>query len=376
MTSSNDSFMGTGLSASGQRNEEGDDLSRSRIFSLKAGAVMAEIVDASREPTMPKGLVAPGRDPAWLCERLSLIQREAKRARARAIYRSAQDVLTLIQRCNTHMPINWTQVDGRLFVLNKLLMQYEAGLTELEELTPPVLLQASDDSVGEDAAAGLAFDPVHEIAKQTLTCLLPHASGDERAALQRLMNVDLTPLTAEAERSVPVPSDKPVPGSDADASDPAQPATTADRLEWIMPDLVQNLLELGRQFGKIFSVSHSLDDVLIQPDSADEIYDRLFTALSDLIAGPLPLQGVGRLDISASATHLHISGSGFDPVILPLTERIETAHGETGPIDAERSAPAHAPAIPQPRITDDTEEDLRAQLSALMDRPLGEDMPS
>ena len=119
---------GIGVSSVRSSTPEGDDLNRSRYFSLKAGMEMTAIIDADRSAQSNSDKLAKGRDPIWLCERLSIIQREAKRARARAIYRSAQDALGLIQRCNVHMPIDWLRVDGRLFVLNKLLNQYEAGL--------------------------------------------------------------------------------------------------------------------------------------------------------------------------------------------------------------------------------------------------------
>jgi hypothetical protein len=352
---------------------EGDDLNRSRYFSLKAGMEMTAIIDADRSAQPASDKLAKGRDPLWLCERLSIIQREAKRARARAIYRSAQDALGLIQRCNVHMPIDWLRVDGRLFVLNKLLNQYEAGLSEIEitcdadsapsvadgpELIGPLYVNTADNEA----------DPDYTGAKQTLRTLLPHASADEAAALSRLMDVDLTPPeVAETESD-----------NHTAATVDAPPIIAVDRIEWIMPSLMQRLLELGRQYGKIFSVSHSLDEVLIDAGSSDRVQNRLFDRLSDVIASNLPLQGVGRLDISATDDALHISGSGFDGFAIPLTERVPDRVAETLEVLAHNLDPATAPdnAVPTPprppMITADTEGELRAQLAALMDGGLAD----
>ncbi|GHA88201.1 hypothetical protein GCM10009069_08940 [Algimonas arctica] len=338
---------GTGLS--GSPITEGDDLNRSRYFSLKAGTEMTAIIDADRTHTNT-GLLSKGRDPAWLCERLGIIQREAKRARARAVYRSAQDALGLIQRCNVHMPIDWTRVDGRLFVLNKLLGQYEAGLLDVETEIRLVDPTALADEVPSDALT-------HKCAKQTLSSLLPHASDQERAALSRLMDIDQTPVRE------PITDLAPDLATETDSlANPAQ-TVSVDRIEWIMPGLVQKLLEFGRQYEKIFSVSHSLDDVLIDAGSADTVQARLFERLSDLIASNLPLQGVGRLDICASENELLISGSGFDSFAIPLSERVEeTLETLASNIDPDPVTPAR-----RPMITDDTEGELRAQLAALMD---------
>jgi hypothetical protein len=146
---------------------------------------------------------------------------------------------------------------------------------------------------------------------------------------------------------------------------------SVDRIEWIMPDLVQKLLEIGRQYGKVFSVSHSLDDVLIEAGSEDVIYARLYERLSDVIASNLPLQGLGRVDINASSNELHISGSGFDSFAIPFPERIEETADDApqsiaSDIDIEFDVdPITAPLSPM--ITDENEAELRAQLAALMD---------
>lgn len=325
----------------------GDDLTRARLFCLKAGSEMSAIVEASREPRPLNGAVAPGRDPVWLCQRLSIIQREAKRARARAVYRSAQDVLSLIQRCNVHMPINWTRVDGRLFVLNKLLSQYEVGLEELENQSPPELLTRPFEGIKE--AATPAFDPVHEIAKNTLSSLLPHAREEERIALKRLIEVDLTPAPEDTTQSV-----------EAKPETPAGP----DRVEWIMPGLVQDLMEVGREYGKLFSVSHTLDDVLIEPGTSENVRTRIFERLSDVVRSDLPLQGVGRLDISMTKSGLKVSGSGFEPILIDLSEQVAPSLEQIAQeVEKPASDPTRAPA---PRITQDTEAELRTQLNALL----------
>jgi len=329
-----------GLSATAMGWSEGDDLIGARQFCLAAGTEMVAIIDADRT-SEPKSPVSKGRDPIWLCERLTIIQREAKRARARAVYRSAQDVLGLIQRRNAHMPIDWTRVDGRLFVLNKLLGQYEEGLSDLE---------ASNDA-GPDTPDTVDFDPLHELAKDTLMSLLPHASEAEQAALMRLADID---LSAVIERSLdPTLLTEDTPEVNLQGTPDPQDAKGVP-IEWIMADLVQRLLCVGRDYGKILSVSHSLDDVHVADGTLTHVDDRLFERLSEVIAGSLPLQGVGRLDLGPSPTGLIVSGSGFPAFDIPLPERVF----ETG------EAPV---AAPEPRITEDTEADLRAQLAALMD---------
>lgn len=343
----------TGLSCHPQsvaRGTEGDDLNRARLFTLKATSEMSDIIKADRTEVQI-GPRSKGRDPVWLCERLTIIQREAKRARARAVYRSVQDVLNLVQRCNAHMPIDWTRVDGRLFVLNKLLGQYETGLSELE------FSEADHQDISADATP-----------QSTLTRLLPHASEDERAALTRLMTCHETAKPA-------TPSDD-LETEKTERDDPAQdvlvvaPAPVkADHIEWVMADLVQSLLEVGRQYGKIFSVSHSLDEATVEAGSSERVSHRLFERLSDLVASNLPLQGVGRVDIALSGEDLVISGSGFETFLFPLPERVEDAainisaltEISNNPIDDAQTVSV------QPRITSDTEGDLRAQLEALMD---------
>ena len=318
---------------------------------------MRAIVQASRETSSTNGALAPGRDPVWLCGKLGIIQREAKRARARAIYRSAQDVLSLIQRCNVHMPINWTRVDGRLFVLNKLLSQYEAGVDELERQSPPDLLVHSNEIPLDPSAP--SFNPVYEIAKETLLSLLPHARDGERDALRRLVDIDLN------APEVPSDDDTQKAAETSDSADlPPTAAPGPDRVEWIMPGLVQDLMEVGRDYGKLFSVSHSLDDVLIAPGTSERVRTRLFERLSDIVRSDLPLQGVGRLDICAAQDGLSVSGSGFEPVLIDLSEQVAPSLEQIArEIEKSPSDPTRAPA---PRITQDTEADLRAQLAALM----------
>lgn len=382
---------GTGLSGGSYGSAEGDDLIRSRQFSERASLEMQAIIAADRllSDTIPASPTEPlpqGRDPEWLCGRLGAIQREAKRARARAVYRSAQDVLQLIQRCSNHMPIDWTRVDGRLFALNKLLGQYDSGLCDVE-----AQCAVEDDSLSEaepegtansdcglksnpDSAVSPTYDPVQEIARQTLTTLLPHASSDEHAALSRLMDLDLTPdltLSGAADTAL---------SSHDDATSQTEPAApAAECLEWVMPDLVQDLLALGREFGKIFSVSHSLENIMIEPGKSETVKARIYDGLSGLIAGNLPLQGIGRIDLSASDTGLNISGSGFETFELPLPERVapqlealaDTLSKTFTPEVPETSEISETSGVRR-MITDATEADLRAQLAALMDGGLPE----
>lgn len=346
----------SGLSTASLSAAEGDDLLRARLFCQQASTEMTAIIAADRAPNpLGGGTLRQGRDPVWLCEKLTIIQRGAKRARARAIYRSAQDVLGLIQRRNAHMPIDWTRVDGRLFVLNKLLGQYENGLNEIE----PQQTHAEEHSDLGDTAPSINFDPVEAVARETLESLLPHASEEEQAALKRLM--DYNP--ALNETAEPEPEALP----EAPASAPV------DSIEHILPDLVQNLLEVGREYGKILSVSHTLDDVKLREGTAKAFADSLFNRLSDLIASNLPLQGVGRLDLAPSEKGLRISGSGFETFEFSFADLDVTAEDvsdQAAPDIEDKLTTEDAvekAKAPKPRINDDTEADLREQLAALMD---------
>lgn len=342
----------SGLSTATLSAAEGDDLLRARQFCQQASSEMTAIIAADRAPS-PLGTRPPrqGRDPIWLCERLSIIQSGAKRARARAVYRSAQDVLGLIHRQNAHMPIDWTRVDGRLFVLNKLLGQYETGLNEIAPEAEAGAASPDDREMLAETEIYVPFDPVEAMARDTLQSLLPHASESEQAALKRLM--DYQP--------------------DLDRPNGTASTRATDTLEHVLPDLVQNLLEVGREYGKILSVSHSLDDLHIAEGTAPELAQTLFQTLSELVASNLPLQGVGRLDIAPSEKGLRISGSGFETFEIALSQEDMSSASEAKNVQEVDDRPSVLDDIsetepaPKPRINDDTEADLRAQLAALMD---------
>ena len=298
----------------------GDDMGRARSFCDDARLRMDQIVRAARDTASD-----PGRDPHWLCERLALIQQGAKRARARAVYRSAQDVLSLIHCNGPHLPIDWCQVDGRLLVLNKLIGQYADGVAEVEDAC----------RVPDRAATGTL--DAHARARDTLKDLLPHASEGERTALRRLVDWRMDAPETETEAHAPVPS------------------APRFALEDSLPDLVQRLLGHGRDYGKTLSVSYALDGVTLEAGARDAAVGALWDALAPRIAADLPLQGVGHLDIAASNAGLRVSGTGFAAFEIALEDQTPA-----------RTALASAPQ-PKPMITPDTEADLRAQLAALLD---------
>lgn len=354
---------------------DGDDLLRAREFCSAARGEMDAILMADRGSDC-----APGRDPHWLSERLSGVQRGAKRMRARAIYRSAQDVLSVVQGRHDHVPINWPIVDGRLVVLNKLIHQYSDGLDDVwqhyaanlteenETDSPPINklaapaqapvlkhygadsaekhtgLQDADLKCAEQTSPEAQTKSVHSRAQATLEALLPHARNDERAALQRLLEASRKPCQSE---------DKPLANAD-------------DRLDFVdaLPELVQQWLGEGRDYGKTLSVSYALDGVRLSADQQQSLIDRLQARLSDLIAGSMPLQGIGHLDLVAVSNRLQITGSGFDPFEIDIVVNAAPVSDlDDNPIAVSPSEQTP----PTPRITDDTEPDLRAQLAALMD---------
>ena len=355
-----------GLSVTG-----GDDLTRTRNYFNMASRIMTAILTADRRSDADTG-----RDPHWLSERLAEIQSGAKRLRALAIYRSAQEIVTLIQGRHHRLPTNWSVVDGRLCVLNKLIMQYGDGLKEIEDHyatgtetdlvdvgAPDLLLRPFEDapvsqdlpdqqpdtaatvvrygrSVNADMSPTDGPDDRATMASKsdTLETLLPHASPDERQALCALMSAHETLAT-------------PLPPS----NDHFDPSEDRSSLSDALPDLIQTLLNEGRVYGKTLSVSYALDDIVLAEDARDALISRLHARLSDLIAGSMPLQGVGHLDLSADGNTMTISGSGFDPVTIDIEVNTPVTDGHDVTPSTQRM------------ITDANEAELRARLNALMD---------
>ncbi len=314
----------------------GDDLPRARRFCDKARVEMDAILYAERNTASDLG-----RDPHWLCERLTLIQHGAKLARARAVYRSAQEAMRLIHCHGPHMPIDWSQVDGRLITLNKLLSQYHDGLVEVESeiaFNPAPETRAKRQPERPEPSLEACNDTKAYVqAKETLSALLPLTGLREREALQQLITVPTTVemfTTPDPELSLELEQ------------------TPSVSLETEMPDLVQRLLGHGRVYGKTLSVSYALEAVRVCEGSRAQILDALWNGLEPRIAADMPLQGVGHIDIVPEGSVLQVSGSGFAPFTVSL-----------GDNDGQS---AHAGPIPAPRITPDTEDDLRAQLSALL----------
>lgn len=337
----------------------GDDLEQARHYCTLARNTMDEILMADRGRKND-----PGRDRHWLSEKLADLQRGAKRLRALAIYRATQDVLNLLENRHGHAPINWARVDGRLMVVNKLIRQYMQGCAQVDamrgeegvdversETRPdgPVIKRYSrtdidtpaqtDDarSVRSEAPEKAPVEPPLQSRADTLSELLPHASADECEALSRLIDYASSPFQV----------------SDDDNA-PEEEGALPNELVAALPDLVQDLLSEGRDYGKTLSISYALDGIYLTDHDQSSLIKRLHARLSDVIAGSMPLQGVGHIDLSKDGESLRISGSGFEPFEIDI-EVNSTAYRDDD-------------TSPQPpRINDDTEAELRAQLSALMD---------
>ena len=304
---------------------EGDDIGRARRFCDVARTAMDAVITASRDTD-----ACPGRCAHFLSGHLSDIQTAAKLARARAVYRSAQDALSAIQSRGPHLPIDWARVDGRLLTLNKLLGQFEAGVVEMEDA---FALRAPDAPAAGHPAAS------NDSVRDTLYGLLPHAGEAERAALLRLIRW----------------RDREGEPADRVAEVIAAPAEPSFALSDSMPERVQDWLGLGREYGKSVSVSYGLEDVRLSASARDALLARLDARVRDVVASSMPLQGIGHLDIGYSDGALEVSGSGFAPFRI-----------EAGGAQAPAPAPARAPMI-----TPDVEAELRAQLGALMEPDSG-----
>ena len=311
----------------------GDDLARARAFCDAARTAMDGVIAAFGENLPPP-------DPHALAQALCGLQSDAKRARARAVYRSAQDVMRLLHTGGLHMPIDWGQVEGRLFVLNKLIMQYEVGLAEVETAQAsepvPTRIRRNGPVSGPNSARDSAR---FHAAAQTLSGVIHTSDPQDRPALRLLM------------------------GWRPDAEAPVDATPRDCALADAMPDLVQRLLGHGRDYGKTLSVSYALDTVWLTDGGLDAAVEALWTALQPRIAADLPLQGVGHVDIQAEGDErLRVSGSGFAAFDIALGDAAPTT--ETRPMPTPQPT---RPTAPKPMITPDTEADLRAQLAALLD---------
>jgi hypothetical protein len=326
----------------------GDDLIFAQKFTRTAAdglALLAEMAD-------PRA----AHEAAVVIDMMTTVQRGAKRLRARHIYSGAQGVLSALHHDTDAV------LENRIVNLGGLVTKYARGLDEL--------LQAQDT-----APATTPLDK-WEMARETLNALLPTASSDDADMLSRLMRVPVTLETVQPDwaaasmdadivpfvkAAAPIVIEEPsvdafsLPDISPVVDDEPSPAPlTAPRidtgpsvtLDAMMRDVIADALSVARSVERTISVSYDMGERTVSAEWADDLRGRLGQALSQIIRQSLTEDRVGHIDINLAGEQLHImTGTTAIRVAIdpPMTKK------------------------PKPRITDDTEAGLRAQLHALMD---------
>jgi len=285
---------------------------------------------------------------------MTQIQSGAKRLRARHIYQSAQGVLSALHHDTDAV------LQGRIQALGNVVTHYATGLSELVD-TP----QAKAPKTVKDKWV---------VARATLDELLPHATPEDADALSRLMRAplaeDIAPAAIEIEseviafstpirtdvsdeielEEVEVTAEEIAPKTPAPIAQTTSIYTAADiTLESLMRDVVADALSVARSASRTISLSYDMGETQLAEDKCEDLRLRLGRALARIIRESLPEGRVGHIDINAAGEQLHIMAG---------TTALRVA------IDA-----ADQPVqTPRPMITPETEDDLRAQLDALMDQ--------
>lgn len=196
------------------------------------------------------------------------IQIEARKMHARAIYRAAHAVVESYQ--NQHKQ---PKIDGRLMVLYKLVVQYNAGVDEImpvisPELSPDISSQANVTQANYDKA------------KATLIELLPLANS-HKASLQRLMTLNQAPLEYK------------------------EPQVS---FESLMPEVTDAALRKARGQGKSVSISYAAEHLLIENSQVEQVRAELDHIVERLVQNKIStpehrqnagLPRSGHIDVSA-----------------------------------------------------------------------------
>ena len=194
--------------------------------------------------------------------------------------------------------------------------------------------------------------------------MLPFASEDEARVLKQLMG-DNTVAAREAE-----PVSKPAPKAEEKlSSGPKHP------LDSIMRDVVQDALAIARMCAKTISLSYDVGETALAQNDLKTLQARLGQSLRALILESLPQEGVGHIDLTIKGRELCLTAQGTPPQFTPKSCRLDRS--VAGQINlylplittAEDMVEIETDDAPAPRrmITDETEDELRAQLSQLME---------
>lgn len=275
----------------------GDDLIAARRFTNLCQDHMSKIFSGGELPLLD------------VIQRLSEIQSHAKLMHARSIYRSAQDVINdltgrrSVQACA-----------GSVLVLQRLIRQYETGLSQIAPVTAQAARTHSQDNFGPKIVTDFS---ALEWSKKVLEPLIQFADEEDQKKLTSLINLAISrPVKAEKTDLVNVTQH---------SETVRRVASSTQKIDVILPSLTNHWLRLARTQNKSISVSSSMDDVQIDSDRLKHLHTGL-KHLGELLVSQSVEQPDKReaRDLSRSA-HLALTArlSGQDLAVLLSCEGAE-----------------------------------------------------
>ena len=326
----------------------GDDLIFAQKFTRTAADGLALLVKMETSRA--------SKDAAVVIDMMTTVQRGAKRLRARHIYSGAQGVLSALHHETD------TVLHGRIENLGSLVTEYARGLEEL--LQKP-----------EETPVKTESEKWHT-ARETLNGLLPMASAEDADLLSRLMRAPVTLETVQPNHGKKIMESEVIPflkpETALDIKDPVieelaiedpAPLISPDTnsalrsgvdlalivpLESLMRDVIADALSVARVVGRTISLSYDMGDKTVSETESEDLRERLGQALSQIIRQSLTQDRIGHIDINLAGEQLHIV-AGTTAMRVAINPKLNSN------------------PIVTPRITSETEQDLRSQLNALMD---------
>jgi len=251
----------------------GDDLIAARRFMDLCQSHMSEIFSGGEIPM------------ADVVTHLDEIQSRAKLMKARSIYKSAETVIKDLTKRRSV-----TACASSVLVLQKLIRQYETGLSEIAPVSRPL---------SERPVVDLPFGPelVSELTRQKtaaeiLTPLVKFADPDNHPSLLKL--VSMAANQSRAGKTV----------SETLSETPSE----SERLDMMMPSITNHWLRLSRTQNKSISVSTALDEAFIKVSRLKALQGQVKFLGETLVA-----QSVERPDVRAEkdlnrSAHIAVTG--------------------------------------------------------------------
>jgi len=246
----------------------GDDLRAARRFMDLCHAHMSEIFSGGQLPMLD------------VVNRLGEIQSHAKLMHARSIYRSAQEIIDDLTRRRSVQACA-----GSVLVLQKLIRQYNAGLSEIAPVALQVIRKPKANPAGPAIVSEMAQQ---KTAAMTLAPLVKFADEAERSSLITLVKL------AANQTSSPISNTS---------------AESAEKIDVVLPSLTNHWLRLARTQDKSISVSSALCDGRVRADRL-KVLQKGLKGLGELLITQSVEKPEARAARSLSrSAHLAITGS-------------------------------------------------------------------